>query len=95
MPLSKIIMDIHTGKLFLGKQYEWIWIDLLGYACVGLGLTGLVMWMRGLANARSGARVDRSSPLCDFVTCGAKGHRASLTLGRICQYSSWVKNHLA
>jgi hypothetical protein len=46
-PLSKIIMDIHTGKLFFGKQYEWIWIDLLGIACVGLGITGLVMWMRG------------------------------------------------
>lgn len=45
-PLSKIIMDIHTGKLFLGKQYEWIWIDLLGLACVGLGITGLVMWGR-------------------------------------------------
>lgn len=45
-PLSKIIMDLHTGKLFFGKQYEWIWIDLLGAACVGLGLTGLVMWMR-------------------------------------------------
>lgn len=44
--LSKIIMDIHTGKLFFGKQYEWIWIDLLGLACVGLGLTGLLMWMR-------------------------------------------------
>lgn len=47
IPLSKIIMDMHTGKLFFGKQYEWIWIDLLGLACVGLGLTGLVMWMRG------------------------------------------------
>ncbi|MFN4292316.1 MAG: PepSY domain-containing protein [Permianibacter sp.] len=46
-PLSKIIMDMHTGKFFLGKEYEWIWIDLLGFACVALGLTGLVMWMRG------------------------------------------------
>jgi hypothetical protein len=46
-PLSKLILDIHTGKLFFGKQYEWIWIDLLGLTCVGLGLTGLVMWMRG------------------------------------------------
>ncbi|MDP2371523.1 PepSY domain-containing protein [Rhodoferax sp.] len=46
IPLSKFIMDLHTGKLFFGKQYEWIWIDLLGLACVGLGLTGLVMWMR-------------------------------------------------
>lgn len=47
MPLSKLVMDLHTGKFFLGKSYEWIWIDLLGLACVGLGLTGLVMWMRG------------------------------------------------
>lgn len=46
LTLSKVIMDIHTGKLFFGKEYEWIWIDLLGLACVGLGITGLVMWMR-------------------------------------------------
>lgn len=46
-PLQKIILDIHTGKFFFGKQYEWIWIDLLRLACVALGLTGLVMWMRG------------------------------------------------
>lgn len=52
--LSKIIMDIHTGKLFFGKQYEWIWIDLLGLACVGLGLTGLTMWMRA-RRQRAGA----------------------------------------
>lgn len=55
IPLSKIIMDIHTGKLFFGKQYEWIWIDLLGVACVGLGLTGLVMWMRGRRLRAGGA----------------------------------------
>lgn len=46
-PLSKIIMDMHTGQLFFGKQYMWVWIDLLGLACVGLGVTGLTMWMRG------------------------------------------------
>jgi hypothetical protein len=46
-PLSRVILDVHTGKLFFGKQYEWIWIDLLGLACVGLGITGLTMWMRG------------------------------------------------
>lgn len=44
--LSKVIMDMHTGKFFFGKEYEWIWIDLLGFACVALGITGLVMWMR-------------------------------------------------
>lgn len=46
-PLSKIIMDLHTGKLFFGKRYEWIWIDAIGLACAGLGLSGLVIWMRG------------------------------------------------
>lgn len=46
IPLSKLVLDIHTGKIFFGKQYEWIWIDLLGLACVGLGITGLTMWMR-------------------------------------------------
>lgn len=45
-PLSRVIMDIHTGKLFFGKSAEWLWIDFLGFACVGLGLTGLTMWMR-------------------------------------------------
>lgn len=54
MTLSKVIMDLHTGKLFFGKAYEWIWIDLLGLACVGLGITGLVMWMRG-RRQRAGA----------------------------------------
>jgi len=54
-PLSKFILDIHTGKLFFGKEYEWIWIDLLGLACVGLGITGLTMWMRGRRRRASAA----------------------------------------
>jgi uncharacterized iron-regulated membrane protein len=40
------MMDIHTGKLFFGKTGEWIWIDLLGFAMVALGITGFVMWLR-------------------------------------------------
>ncbi|MCM2251072.1 MAG: PepSY domain-containing protein [Ramlibacter sp.] len=54
-PLSKIILDVHTGKLFFGKEYEWIWIDLLGLACVGLGITGLTLWMRGRRQRASAA----------------------------------------
>jgi hypothetical protein len=56
-PLSKVIMDMHTGKFFFGKEYEWIWIDLLGIACVLLGLTGLLMWMRG-RRQRAGMSAD-------------------------------------
>lgn len=44
--VSKLVMDLHTGKAFFGKQYEWIWIDLIGAAMVLLTVTGLVMWWR-------------------------------------------------
>lgn len=47
VPLSKLVMDLHTGKAFLGKQYEWLWIDLIGVTMTLLTLTGLVMWWRG------------------------------------------------
>jgi hypothetical protein len=47
IPLNRLLLDIHTGRVFFGKQYAWIWIDLLGLAIVGLGLTGLTMWARG------------------------------------------------
>lgn len=46
IPVSKLIMDLHTGKAFFGKKYEWIWIDLVGGAMALLTLTGLVMWWR-------------------------------------------------
>lgn len=47
VPLSRLIMDLHTGKAFFGKQYEWVWIDLIGATMALLTLTGLVMWWRG------------------------------------------------
>lgn len=47
VPLSKLVIDLHTGKALLGKQYEWLWIDLIGATMALLTLTGLVMWWRG------------------------------------------------
>jgi hypothetical protein len=47
MPLSKVVMDLHTGKALLGRQYEWFWIDLIGAAMALLTITGLMMWWRG------------------------------------------------
>lgn len=44
--LGKLVMDLHTGKAFLGKEWEWIWIDLVGFVMALLALTGLVMWWR-------------------------------------------------
>lgn len=44
--LGRLAMDIHTGKALLGKDAEWIWIDLVALALSLLGLTGLWMWWR-------------------------------------------------
>lgn len=44
--MQKLVMDLHTGKFFFGKQAEWIWIDLLGITLVMLCLTGGLMWWR-------------------------------------------------
>jgi hypothetical protein len=47
VPMNKLVMDLHTGKAFLGKTYEWIWIDLVGAAMTLLTVSGLLMWWRG------------------------------------------------
>ncbi len=44
--LSKLMMDLHTGKAFLGKKGEWIWIDLLGICMMLLCITGATVWWR-------------------------------------------------
>lgn len=43
---ANLVMDVHTGKAFLGKQAEWIWIDLVGGVMVFLGITGMLLWWR-------------------------------------------------
>ena len=58
--LGKLVLDLHTGKAFFGKAWEWIWIDLVGAAMALLALTGVYMWWRGerrkAALQRSAAR---------------------------------------
>jgi hypothetical protein len=49
--LGKLVMDLHTGKLFFGKSGEWIWIDLLGIALALLGLTGVWVWWQSRRRA--------------------------------------------
>lgn len=45
--LGNLVMDLHTGRAFFGKQWEWIWIDLIGLVMAFLGGTGVFMWWRG------------------------------------------------
>lgn len=54
--LGKLMIDLHTGKAFLGKEAEWIWIDLLGFVWVFLGFTGLYLWWRSQTKRRDVAR---------------------------------------
>jgi hypothetical protein len=52
MKFNKLIMDLHTGKFFLGKEYEWLWIDIVGLALALLTLTGILIWWKKLRNKR-------------------------------------------
>lgn len=46
LTLNNLVMDLHTGKAFLGKTYEWVWIDIIGATMVFLCFSGLVIWWR-------------------------------------------------
>ena len=46
LTLNKLIMDLHTGQAFFGKDGEWLWVDLVGLAMCLLALTGVYMWWR-------------------------------------------------
>lgn len=51
--LARLVMDLHTGKALLGKNLEWLWIDLVGLAMTLLSLTGVYMWWRGERRKRA------------------------------------------
>ena len=53
---GKLIMDLHTGKAFFGKDAEWIWIDVLGSVWIFLGFTGIYLWWRTQTKRRDAAR---------------------------------------
>ena len=46
LQLGKFMNDLHTGKALMGKQYKWIWADVLALALVLLALSGIYMWWR-------------------------------------------------
>lgn len=54
--LGKLMLDLHTGKAFFGKEWEWIWIDLLSAVWVFLGFTGLWLWWKNQTKRRNAAR---------------------------------------
>ncbi len=46
LQLGKLMKDLHTGKAIMGKEYEWIWADILALVLVMLALTGIYMWWK-------------------------------------------------
>lgn len=64
--LSRLVVDLHTGRALFGKEGEWIWIDLVSIALNLLALTGVYMWWRARRRKASRQRqpeVDRRSAL--------------------------------
>ncbi|MBI3140596.1 MAG: hypothetical protein HYZ19_01880 [Rhodocyclales bacterium] len=53
--LGRLMFDLHTGRALLGREGEWIWIDLLGGVWVFLGFTGLYLWWRAQTKRRDAA----------------------------------------
>lgn len=54
--LGKLVMDLHTGKVMLGKSAEWVGIELLDGIWVFPGFTGLWMWWKSQTKRRDTAR---------------------------------------
>jgi len=44
--LGDFMKDLHTGEALLGREYEWIWADILAFVLVLLSLTGVYMWWK-------------------------------------------------
>jgi len=44
--LKDLVLHIHTGRAFLGKQNEWIWINLVSLSVILLIFTGVYVWIK-------------------------------------------------
>lgn len=44
--LQKLILDIHTGKAFVGNNGMWIWIDLIALALLLITFAGIWLWYK-------------------------------------------------
>lgn len=44
--LGKLMNELHTGKIFLGKKYEWLWVDSISVTLLFLSFSGFILWLR-------------------------------------------------
>jgi len=50
MNLGRLILDLHTGRAWFGKQWAWVWIDILAAILTFIALSGL--WLKGMIYSR-------------------------------------------
>lgn len=43
---NKLLVDLHTGRALFGKQFSWLWIDIIGFVFVFLTVSGVYLWWR-------------------------------------------------
>jgi len=46
MNLGRLVLDLHTGRAWFGKQWAWLWIDCFAVILAFLALSGLIMKSR-------------------------------------------------
>jgi hypothetical protein len=51
MNLGRLVLDLHTGRAWFGKQWAWLWIDILAGTLAFLAVSGIIL--RGRASVRS------------------------------------------
>ncbi len=73
LTLARLALELHTGRSLLGRDNEWVWIDVLSLSLGLLGLTGLSMWWR----TRRGKRAHSDNVIADKVRSYEKTVRKS------------------
>ena len=50
MNLGRLVLDLHTGRAWFGKQWAWLWIDIIAAILALLVMSGL--WLKGWTVSR-------------------------------------------
>jgi hypothetical protein len=43
MNLGRLVLDLHTGRAWFGKQWAWVWIDILASILALLAVSGFIL----------------------------------------------------